>query len=167
VTGRASAKSHTRRQTFYYLAGAATAALAGLSIFGVLAWRSVTIERAEQDEALRRFSAVRNAFLGDEPILRVDPAGRILRRAAPEGAARPPSQFHVLAYRSSERRLVRAHVPFWFLRMKGPAVQYSLRGTGLDLQRLGVTPAELAGYGPCLVLDETRTTGDRLLVWTE
>jgi hypothetical protein len=58
-------------------------------------------------------------------------------------------------------------VPFWFLKVKGPAVQYALRGTGLDLKRLGVSPADLEGYGVCLILDQTRTNGDRLLVWTE
>jgi hypothetical protein len=78
-----------------------------------------------------------------------------------------PSQLHALAYHASNRRLVRADVPFWFLKAKGPAVQYSLRGTGLDLQRLGVTPGDLQRYGPSFVLDETRTNGERLLVWTE
>jgi hypothetical protein len=73
----------------------------------------------------------------------------------------------VLAYRRPEQRLVRADVPLWFLKLKGPAVQYALRGTGLDLERLGVTPADLERYGACVVLDETRANGDRLLVWTE
>ncbi len=40
-------------------------------------------------------------------------------------------------------------------------------GTGLDLERLNVTPDELQRCGVCLVLDEARTNGDRLLVWTE
>jgi hypothetical protein len=67
----------------------------------------------------------------------------------------------------SERRLVRADVPFWYLKMKGPAVQYLVRGTGLDLQRLGITAADLERYGAAVVLDETNANGDRLLVWTE
>ena len=73
----------------------------------------------------------------------------------------------LLAYRAAEQRLVRVDVPFWFLKMKGPAVQYSLRGTGVDLERLGVTAAELEGYGASVVLDESRHNGDRVLVWTE
>ena len=62
---------------------------------------------------------------------------------------------------------MRADVPFWFLKTKGAALQDPLHGTGLDLERLGVTPADLERYGVCLVLDETRANGDRLLVWTE
>jgi hypothetical protein len=35
------------------------------------------------------------------------------------------------------------------------------------LDRIGVSPADLERYGVCLILDETRKNGDRLLVWTE
>lgn len=90
------------------------------------------------------------------------------RRQPPErNQAAPPTRLRVLAYRTPQQRLVQADVPFWFLRLKGPAVQYALRGTGLDLEQLGVSPADLERYGICLLLDETRTNGDRLLVWTE
>ena len=61
-----------------------------------------------------------------------------------------------------EQRLVHAIVPFWFLKMKGPAVQYALRDTGVDLKRLGVTPGDLEQYGAGVVLDEARANGDRL-----
>ena len=143
------------------------AALLGLSVFAGLAWRSVQVEPAEPDQALVRFTAVRDSFSGTEPILLVDAEGHVSRRPAPTSDAAPPKRLHVMAYRQPERRLVRAEVPFWFLKAKGPAVQYSLRGTGFDLKRLSITPEDLQRYGACLVLDETRTNGDRLLVWTE
>jgi hypothetical protein len=73
----------------------------------------------------------------------------------------------VLAYRADAERLVRADLPFWFVKMKGTAVQYALGDTGLDLGALGIDPVELERYGPCLILDQTRANGDRLLVWTE
>ena len=101
-------------------------------------------------------------------MLRVDAAGVVTRRQAPEiSQAVPPTRLRVLAYRAPERRLVQAEVPFWFLKLKGPAVRYALRGTGLDLERLGVSPADLERYGVCLILDEARANGDRLVVWTE
>jgi hypothetical protein len=78
-----------------------------------------------------------------------------------------PTQLRVLAYRAPQQRLVHADVPFWFLKVKGPAVRYALRDTGLDLDRLDVSLADLERYGVCLILDETRANGDRLLVWTE
>jgi hypothetical protein len=146
----------------------AVPAAIGLGVFAFLAWRSVTVEQAAPDQALHRFTEVRNALAVTEPMLRVDAAGQITRRGQPAGReAAHPTRLRALAYRAPEHRLVRADVPFWFFKIKGPAAQYALRGTGLDMDRLGVTPADLERCGVCLVLDETRTNGDRLLVWTE
>lgn len=141
--------------------------MAGVAVFGLLAWRSVEVEQAEPNEALGRFTEIRNRFTGSDPILRVDAEGRIVRRNPPERETGPPKHLRVLTYRASEQRLVYANIAFWFLTVKGPAVQFSLRGTGLDLNRLGITPGDLKRYGPCLVLDEARADGSRLLVWTE
>lgn len=156
----------TRRRT-RVVAILAAAAVAVIALFGLIAWRNVGVERAEPDEAVRRFMAIRSQFTGAEPILRVQEDGRIVRSKEPPTEGQPPKQFRVLAYRVSERQLMQANIPFWFLRAKGPAIKYSLRGTGLDMDRLGISPAELARYGPSLVLDETRSDGGRLLVWTE
>ena len=145
----------------------ALAALFGIVATAFLAWHRVTVEDAQPEDALLRFADVRAQFGGIEPLLHVDPAGRVTRRAVPLVRMAPPTQFRVLMYRVSEQRLVRTDLPFWFLKIKGPAVQYALRGTGLDLQRLGVTAADLERYGPSLVLDEMRSNGNRLLVWTE
>jgi hypothetical protein len=157
------AEKRNRVKSFLIVLG--VIALAGLLGFGLWAWRSVTIEQADPDLALSRFTAVRDIFAGSEPMLRVNVDGSVVRRSPPENPVAKLSHLHVLAYRNPE--LIRADVPFWFLKAKGPAIQYSLRGTGLDLKRLGVTAADLQRYGPCLVLDETRANGDRLLVWTE
>jgi hypothetical protein len=150
------------------LSSVGIAALAGIGIFGVLAWHSVTVEQARPDDALRRFTQIRQRLAWTKPMLQVDAAGGVTRREAPEHSeAAHPTWLRVLAYRAPQERLVYADVPFWFLKVKGPAVQYALRGTGLDLKRLGVSPADLERYGVCLILDQTRTNGDRLLVWTE
>ena len=144
------------------------AALAGIGAFGFLAWHSVTIEQAPPNDALRRFAEIRSRLAQTEPMLQVDAAGGVTRRnAPPESATVPPKRLRALAYRAPQQRLVYANVPFWFLTVKGPAVRYALRDTGLDLDRLGVSPADLERYGVCLILDETRANGDRLLVWTE
>lgn len=141
--------------------------MAGFAIFGLLAWRSIEVEHAPPNQALRRFTEVRDRFTGSDPILRVDAEGRLLRHNPPEQETDPPKYLRVLTYRASEQRLVHANIAFWFLNVKGPAVQFALRGTGLDLNRLGITPSDLKRYGPCLVLDEAHADGSRLLVWTE
>ena len=149
------------------VAGFGVAALIGLGVFGLLAWRTVTVQHAPPNEALRRFTQVRDAFAGLEPIVSVSGEGRFVRRSAPESEPRQIKLLRVLAYRATEQRLVQANIPFWFVSAKGPAVQWSLRGTGFDLNRVGLTASDLKRYGPSLVLDETRDNGDRLVVWTE
>jgi hypothetical protein len=152
------------RQTLSWLM---VAAVAGIVTFGLLAWRSVSIEPAAPHVALHRFAEIRNTLKG-EPMLQFGTDGTRAHRAPP--TTRQPThlaRMRVLAYRAREERLVHAVVPFWFLRLKGPAVKYVLRDTGLDLDRLGVTPADLERYGAGVVLDQRRSNGDRLLVWTE
>ena len=142
------------------------AATAGAALFGFLAWRSVTVEEVEPNDALRRFADIRKRLPGTEPILHVDAGGIVTRREVPPASPRA-TRLYVLTYLAPVERLARADVPFWFLKMKGPGVKYAFRGTGFDLERLGITPADLERYGVCVVLDETRENGDRLLVWTE
>jgi hypothetical protein len=137
-------------------------------MFGYFAWQAVTMELADQRQALQEFTAVRDALGPVEPMLRVNASGRVVRGTHPIVAeGQRPSQLKVLAYQTGEQRLARANVPFWFFKLKGPAVQFALRGTQIDLKKLGVTTADLERHGPGLVLDETSSNGDRLLVWTE
>lgn len=146
----------------------AAGAVVGFAIFGVMVYRAVEVEQADRSEALRRFAAVRAAFGEAPPMLAVDASGRVVRRADRPGAVpRPLERLEVLAYRVGEERLVSAHVPFWFFRLKRPAIEYALSGTGLDLDRLKLTAEDLERHGPGLVLDQTSANGDRLLVWTE
>ena len=132
----------------------------------ILIWRSVHVDQADAADARRRFEEVRHDF-PSAPLVVWDAAGRLTRNA-PRAARGPrPSQLHVLLYRLREERLVRADVPLWFFKVKGPAMNYALRGTGFDLAALGLTAADLEEAGAGLVVDETRTNGDRLLAWTE
>jgi hypothetical protein len=148
----------------------AVAALVAMSIFGNLVYRAVSVTEASPSEALIRFTAVRKRFADQVPMLEVEASGRITRSAAPPGAASAVpgvKRLEVLGYRAAEERLVTAHVPFWFLSLKGPALQFAVRDTGLDLERLGLTAEDLARHGPGLVLDQVSPNGDRLLVWAE
>jgi hypothetical protein len=145
-----------------------TAAVFGLGVFGIMVSRAVRIERAGPSQALRQFTTVRAALPPGPPVLSLDDAGNVLHRATPRpGSPDPIRRLGVLAYHASAQRLVSADAAFWFLRIKGPAAQFALRDTGLDLERLGITPADLEQYGPSLVIDWSRANGDRLLVWTE
>lgn len=157
-----------RLRTSHVLLLLLAGAVIGFTIFGVLVSRAVTVERADPPEALRRFGAVRAALGTSAPLLTLDEAGNVTRRKEmPAATGVRPKHLGVLAYQAGEQRLVAADVPFWFFKLKGPAAQYALSGTGLDLQRLGITAANLERHGPAIVVDHTRPNGDRLLVWTE
>lgn len=58
-------------------------------------------------------------------------------------------------------------MPLWFFKVKGPALRYAVRDTSLDLDALNLTATDLENAGASVVLDETRSNGDRLLVWTD
>lgn len=143
------------------------AAVAGFSIFGIVVWRATDIERVGADSAEQRFAAVRDSVGVDQPILSVGGGGKFVRRPPPDPAVpvTAPRTLHVMAYRGPQRGLVQVSVPFWFMRLKMPAVNFVLRDTDVDLRELGVTPDELALYGPSVVIEETRANGDRVLVW--
>jgi len=140
------------------------AAALGLSLLGLMAWQAVSVQQMDADSALQEFEAVR-ARMNGVPLVRRDESGRFERRMTASGDT-AASTLHVLAYHVSGRQLVRADVPFWFFKVKGPAVQYALRGTDFDLVSLNLTPGELQAAGPCVVIDEVRSNGDRLIAWT-
>lgn len=141
------------------------AAALGLSVFTLTAWQAVSVRQVEPNGALQEFDAIRARMKG-MPLVHRDESGRFERRVTAAGDA-TASTLHVLAYHVTGRQLVRADVPFWFFKVKGPAVQYALRGTDFDLAALNLTPGELQAVGPCVVIDEVRPNGDRLVAWTD
>jgi|SRR5688572_1558221 len=143
-------------------------AVLGLAVFGILAYRAVTVEQASAPEALRRYTEIRARLGGTAPLLTLDEAGNVVRRTDPPAIARRKiRRFRVLVYQAADERLITADVPFWFFKLKGTAAQYAVRGTGLDLERLRITGADLERYEPSTIVDHIRPNGDRLLVWTE
>jgi hypothetical protein len=90
-----------------------------------------------------------------------------MQRPSVEAPGPAPTELHALAYHVDGQRLVRADVPLWFFKVKGPALRYALRDTSLDLDAMNVTATDLENSGAGVVLDETRSTGNRLLVWTD
>ncbi|MEO5820584.1 MAG: hypothetical protein ABIT71_08760 [Vicinamibacteraceae bacterium] len=143
-------------------------ALGGVVIFGGLVWRAVAIERADARQASDAFTAARAALGPGTPLLDVDDQGQVTRREqASDRTPLPISRVKAMTYRADLGRIVRADAPLWFLKLKGPAARLALRDTGVDLERLGITPADLERYGPRTVIDHTGSRGTRLLVWTE
>ena len=144
----------------------ATALVIGLFVFGALAWRAVTTEHADPVDAQNRFAAALAAAASKTPLIKRDSSGHWARPAGNRSRGSQPTHLEVLAYRASEERIIKADVPLWFLKIKGPAVNYALDGTGFDLATSGLTASDLERAGAGVVVDETRTNGDRVLAWT-
>jgi hypothetical protein len=143
------------------------AAVFGVAAFGVLAWRSMSVLEMDPSGALDSFDAVRVRVPSRPPLVQRDASGAFVRGPSVKTAGRVPTELHALAYHANGQRLVRADVPMWFFKVKGPALRYAVRDTGLDLDALSLTAADLENAGAGVVLDETRLNGDRLLVWTD
>jgi len=144
------------------------AAVFGFAVFGILASRVTTIDKVKQDVARERFEAVIDSLDSGSPRLTRDGSGGFTNTAPPTtGPVARSSKLGVLFFRAGDDRLVRSDVPFWFFRLKGQAAQFALKNSGFDMERLGITPKDIARQGPGVILDEIFANGDRLLVWAE
>jgi hypothetical protein len=56
--------------------------MVGLSIFGALAWRAVTILGADASDALQRFTTIRARLRATVPLVHGDLSGRLVRSEA-------------------------------------------------------------------------------------
>jgi len=144
------------------------AALLGLSVFGFLSWRAVSLEQAEPVRAMEVFAQVRAGLGRVQPIITLDESGVAAQLSQPASSDKfQLSYIKALAYQTDKQTLVRATVPYWFYKLKGPAIQLALHDTEINLKKLGISAAELEKHGPGMVLDETRSNGDQLIIWTE
>jgi hypothetical protein len=143
------------------------AGVLGVAVFGVMAWRSVTFLEVGPNGALDAFEEARMRVPSTVPLVQRDASGTFTRRPFVKTPGPAPTKLHALGYHVDGRRLVRADVPLWYFRVKGPALRYAVRGTDLDLDALNLTATDLDNAGASIVLDETRLNGDRLLVWTD
>lgn len=164
--GRKSEREHRVSGRQLGILAVAAAAVLGLTVLGGLAWRAITVQQMDGTGAQRNFEDVLASVKSPSPLVHRE-AGRFVRRPSSPPVGPPPRDLHVLAYYADGQRLVRGDVPLWFFAVKGPAVTYALRGTGFDLETLGLTPNDLQQAGAGIILDDTRPTGDRLLAWTE
>jgi hypothetical protein len=146
----------------------ALCASAGLLLFGVLSWRATSIEHFDAAEATHRLDPIRQRLGGDGPMLRLRADGSVIgRKPLPNNRDTDLESIVVVTYDAIARRFTHTRIPFWFFRIKAPAAQYAFGGTGLDFRTLGLTAADLRGYGPALIVDHVTPAGGRLVVWTE
>ena len=141
----------------------------GVGVFLWMASQVTTVEQMDTNAASFRFRGALQQFEDTKPMLTMDGAGNVIRYQRTSNALIPaiPTELKVLAWRGSTIGLVEVHIPMWFLRMKGPAINYLLKDTEFDLQAWGLTVEELQAWGPGVVLDHRSAKAERVLIWTE
>ena len=141
-------------------------AAAGIYYFS----QNIEARKATPATAASEFDAVRARFKGQRPLIELDERGRFLRsntdRPAPENPPRLEA-LHVMAFDPDDHGLVKVTVPFWLLRLKMKHTRVDLGGSNVDLEDLKLTVEDLERFGPTLILDQTNSGGDRVLVWSQ
>ena len=139
---------------------------AGVSLYSLS--RVTTVEIVDAPTAKIRFETALDAFDATKVLLQRAADGAWVRSTENGG---PPAgklrRIGVLAYEPDNEKLYRMDIPFWFYRMKGPALGFVLKDTGFDLGDLGIQPLDLQEHGPGLVLDEEQADSGRIVVWVE
>jgi len=145
------------------LAVLAMAGLAGAGVFLSLARLAVSGGKTTAHASDSTFAAVLSRFPQDDGPLEPDSLALI----DGTGGGHHLAALHVLTYEAAAEREVRVDVPFWFVKLKGPAAALVLRRTGYDLREHKWTPEDLERRGPGILVHETRPNGNRILVWTD
>jgi hypothetical protein len=132
--------------------------------------KHIEARKASASVAASEFDAIRERFRGQKPLIELDERGRFLRsnvdRPSPPGA-RQPETLYVLAFDPDDEGLVKVAVPFWLLRMKLGNAHVDLGDSRMDLEDLKISIKDLERFGPTLILDQTNSGGDRVLVWSQ
>jgi hypothetical protein len=139
--------------------------IAGVAFFQ----QNVQMETASEGEALSEFDKVRQRFAGRAPLLemRNGRPGYHPNRPAPPSNPAEIDSLHVLAWDPEDEHLARVTIPFWLVRMKSGPIEFSAYASGLDDERVNLTPADIEKYGPGIILDATSRHGERILLWTQ
>ena len=138
---------------------------AGVYVF----FQHVDIDDASAADADRSFDEARARFAGQTPLLSLaDHEWSVNRR--PSTADAKPRTLRVMAWETSDERLVNLSIPFWLLRL-GDEDAVDLNFNDLDdeaaLRDLDLTVADLDRHGPGLIIDYDAPRDGRVLVWAE
>lgn len=139
------------------------------AIFAVTAWvqQNVHVEERSDTEAAQEFAGVRKEFGERPPLLEMQDGHPQFTAEHDKGRAAEREALgalNVLAWDAKEERLARVSVPFWVLRMKSGPLRLGAYASGLD-DRVQLRIEDIENYGPGVILDVNRPSGDHVLVW--
>jgi len=140
--------------------------IAGAGVYFVS--KHINVRATTSASALQTFETARARFTGQQPLIELDALDRaheVRRIADLPTSDTKPTDLHVLVWKASDNQLVNVSVPFWVLRLGRQKMDFS--GADFNFDQLHINPADLERIGPALVLDYRRTSGERVLIWTQ
>jgi len=151
----------------------ACSALLGMGGFALLfsSWSDL-IETIPQEAAEAFATAIERAG-GPPAYLQIDTQGHVqVNRTLESEHPTKLRTLHLIAWDPRQERLLRVAFPFWFVRVKmsdriNLGTITSALSQDWDNLNLKVSVEELQLRGPGLVLDHSRSTGMRVLLWSE
>jgi hypothetical protein len=147
--------------------------LVGAGLLGGLAYllsQQMTIKEVPAAEGAAEFERVAASLAGQMPFIELpegDFNGRIqVHRELETKETGSVSRIHMRAWSERDRKLVRADLPFWLLRLGGSHPVRFNSGPGSDIA-LRITPEEIDRRGPGLILRHSNSRGEHVLIWTD
>ena len=143
--------------------------LAGAGVYFVT--RHITATKSSSANALEQFERARAPFKDQSPLIELDEFdhSRAVRPVSelPTSPTRPDhggsSPGTRMRSRQARQRVTAVLAPA----ARPPQIRRDQRRSGFDFDRLNIDVHELERIGPALVLDFRRSSGERVLIWTQ
>lgn len=121
------------------------------------------IDRGRADSA---FAEAKGRFADPRPVLEFDDQRRphYVEGIAARKNPGTVTTVHVLAWDPEERALASVALPMWLLRLKSGPIEFGTYVSGLDDHGVRLEVADLERYGPGVLFDLTRPSGERVLL---
>jgi len=153
------------------IVGLCIASVLAIAAFGMyFVSQHISTAKLTGAEADKRFDDVRATFKDQHPLLEIDTMGQPRPvRPLHELPASPvkPESLSILAWNPREGRMAKISLPFWIMRLGRKKIDISSGDHRFDFDDLDLDVRELERIGPAIVIDLTRPTGERVLVWTQ
>ncbi|HEY2904640.1 MAG TPA: hypothetical protein VGJ29_02000 [Vicinamibacterales bacterium] len=159
------------KRTWLAIAAAAAIILGAIAIIAVgtgayIIYTHTAAQFVDAAAADAQIAAQRALFAGQEPLIELRGVDTPLVHRHPDAPRREVMSLHVLSYDPRARKLVRAEVPGWLLRVV--SAHGTIRLANLEMfndDRDRVTLEDLERHGPGLIVEAQGRS--RVLVWTE
>jgi hypothetical protein len=130
--------------------------------------QNVEITRGGSPEsASSRFDDIKKRFPDQRPILEFVEDERRPRLVPGIESRKNPgtvSELHVLAWDPDENALATLTIPLWLLRLKSGPIEFGEYVSGWDDERIRIDVEDLERYGPGIVFEVQRGSGERVLL---